>query len=95
MPLGVRRSATSPDMRGAKPGRSTLGPQHPGVFHAVLILAFLILRMAQMTRRTSTSPLAVARRVRDSLMHLHARHHLERPLPAPRAVAGQGALFAP
>lgn len=61
---------------------------------AIALIAFLILRMAQTTQRAITSPLAFARLVRDSLMHLRDLDHLEKPPPRTQTIAGQGLLFA-
>ena len=61
----------------------------------IALIAFLSLRMAQTSQRAITSPLAFARLVRDSLMHLRDLDHLEKPPPRTQTLAAHGLLFAP
>ena len=61
---------------------------------ACALIAFLLLRLAQASQATITSPLAFARLVRGNLMHLRSLAHLAKPPPRTAPLVGQGTLFA-
>jgi hypothetical protein len=61
---------------------------------ACALIAFLLLRLAQATQTTITSPLAFARLVQDNLMGLRRLADLAKPPPRQTHVAGQGLLLA-
>jgi len=65
---------------------------------ACALIAFLLLRAAKAGQAAVTSPLAFARLVRDSLMHLRTLGNLAKPPqrapPKTATTASQGTLFA-
>ena len=61
---------------------------------ATALIAFLLLRLAQLTQSAVTSPLTFARLVRSNLMHRRSlRHLLAPPDPPPRHPAAQMAFL--
>ena len=59
---------------------------------ATALIAFLLLRLAQATQKTVTSPLAFARLVRANLMHRRPLDALLKPRLRPAGVPAQGVL---
>jgi hypothetical protein len=60
---------------------------------AVALIAFLLLRLAQMAQHAIQSPLAFARLVRANLMHRRSLGALHRPAERPPPLPGQGVLL--
>jgi len=60
---------------------------------AVALIAFLLLRLAQQTQTTVTSPLMFARLVRANLMHMRSFAQLDKPPQRNPLVVGQGVLI--
>lgn len=62
---------------------------------AIALIAFLLLRLAQKTQDTITSPLAFARLVSSNLMHHRRLTQLATPPKHTNTALGQGVLFTP
>ena len=60
---------------------------------AIALIAFLLLRLAQMAQHAVHSPLAFARLVRVNLMHRRSLAQLHRPAERPPPISGQGQLI--
>ena len=60
---------------------------------ALVIIAYLLLRLAQADQETVESPLAFARLVRANLMHRKRIDHLLTPEPRPPAKSNQMSLL--